>query len=1082
MPLGPTQVSVWVAAFETPCHMTRVTPLHGDPEVEDATFLLPSGVPPGPGRVELEAKGPYGISKEGLMEINRDLMTEENFAKLNEYGGADGLASKLGVDLVHGIAKSEVESQFAARRARFGTNTFVDAPSESFLSLFVECFKDTTLIILNLAAVASIATGLIEDPKHGWVEGMSILLAVVLVALVSTTSNYTKEKQFRALSAKNDEFNVKVIRGGTHDQVPVGDINVGELVTLETGDKIPADAVLVRGQDVKCNESSLTGEPDEVKKDAKKDPFLLSGCLVASGQCDVLITAVGVDSRWGRIKAKLVRENRPTPLMEKLDDMVKIIGYGGMGCAVATMIAMIVIYALTPVDQRDRGWVKIILDTFIMGVTIVVVAIPEGLPLAVTISLSYSTKKMLKDNNLIRVLAACETMGNCTSICSDKTGTLTQNRMTVVQLWTQARQYDEAAMKAMVKLDKRFVDLLAVGIAVNSTAHLLTKPVEAVVVEGGSRKEATTTTTIVQGSKTEGALLVWLKLQGIAYKELRTANYKPGKGDRMFGFSSERKTMTTIVRRLDGTYRLFSKGAAEIVLRRCTHVLTSNGTTAPIHATSSDDIHENIVKMAKNALRTVCVAYRDFGAHELPSDLTTLTDPPEKAMVLCAIFGIMDPLRPDVTSSIAMCIRAGITVRMVTGDNIHTARAIAKQCGILTDKGVALEGPDFRKMDKGDLKALLPKLQVLARSSPDDKHMLVTLLRDRAEVVGVTGDGTNDAPALRAADVGLAMGIAGTDLAKEAADIIIMDDCFSSIKQSVLWGRCVYDNIRKFLQFQLTVNIVALSLTFLSALSGFAPPLNAVMMLWVNLIMDTMGALALGTETPKPELLLRHPYKKDASLVSRIMIKNILVQSAFQLATLLLLLFSGPSILNVRKGNACVSATYSWKADLTVPARTPCAMLFDQSACPSLNCSTYVPLVPMLNQSLTTPPNVPFDCVNSVCDVSDYRHFTFIFNVFVFSQIFNEINARSVSNDWRVFSGLATNPMFVFILVSTGVLQIFLVEFGGDFTQTASMTAAHWIFSVLIASISLPLGFLMRFIPIEEHPNAFANPNELQIT
>ncbi|CAK4193166.1 unnamed protein product [Aphanomyces euteiches] len=1064
--------------------MTRVTPVNPKKsDLEETAFILPNT--PGPGRIEIEPKSLFGITREGLAEINVDQMTETNLKNLQDLGGIEGLAKKLNVDLRVGLSKSEIESNFSQRRQRFGMNTFVEAPSNSFLSLFLDCFKDTTLIILNLAAVASIVTGLIENPSHGWVEGFTILVAVVLVALVSTTSNYTKELQFRALNAKNDEFNVKVFRAGAYDQVPVTDINVGDIVVLESGDKIPADAVFLSGQDVKCNESSLTGEPDEVSKNPTKDPFLLSGCLVASGRCEVIITAIGVDSRWGRIKSKLVREHRATPLMEKLDEMVKLIGYGGMACSVATMVARVAIYATTSPENRHGSWVNQLLDTFIIGVTIVVVAIPEGLPLAVTISLSYSTKKMLNDNNLIRVLAACETMGNCTSICSDKTGTLTENRMTVVELWTQGKHFDEVAIKNPLAMDRRFFDILAAAVCVNSTAQLIEKTPSASLVAHATGDAkisgAPSNAPIVQGSKTEGALLLWLQIQGTKYKEVRDAHYRPSKGDRMFCFSSERKTMSTIVKRPDGSYRLYSKGAAEIVVTRCTHLLNQNGAVVPLNKITLHDIDETIVGMAKMCLRTICVAYRDFEPHELPKDLSKLTEPPESGMVCCGIFGIMDPLRQDVAESVEACLRAGITVRMVTGDNIHTAKAIAKKCGILTDDGLVLEGPVFRKMEKEKLIPLLPKLQVLARSSPDDKFMLVSLLRECQEVVGVTGDGTNDAPALRAADVGLAMGIAGTDLAKEAADIIIMDDRFASIKKSVLWGRCVYDNIRKFVQFQLTVNVVALTLTFLGALAGFDPPLNAVMMLWVNLIMDTMGALALGTEVPKPELLMRRPYKKEASLVSRIMLKHILVQAAFQLVVLLVLLFMGPSLLNVNKGNLCMSSTYSWKSDLSSPARSPCTTMLDQSTCPSLNCSTYVPIVTILNTSVTSPPNVPFDCVDSTCDEYDYRHFTFIFNVFVFGQLFNEINSRSVTNDWRVFKKFWSNSMFIFIIATTVVLQFLLVQFGGNFTKTSPLDAKLWAFSVLIAVLALPLGVLMRFIPVQENPNSFANPNSLTV-
>lgn len=421
-------------------------------------------------------------------------------------------------------------------------------------------------------------------------------------------------------------------------------------------------------------------------------------------------------------------------------------------------------------------------------------------------------------------------------------------------------------------------------------------------------------------------------------------------------------------------------------------------------------------------------------------------------VVLDAVFGIKDPLRPDVIEAVRQCQAAGIFVRMVTGDNIETAKAIAKECGILTEGGLAMEGPTFRKLTPQQLDEVLPKLQVLARSSPDDKHTLVTRLNGHAlpnteeewlrqhpganyeemrdlllpgyseewklsrgskggEVVGVTGDGTNDGPALKAADVGLSMGLCGTDVAKEASDIVIMDDNFASIVKAVMWGRSVFDNIRKFLQFQLTVNIVALTLTFLSALTGHEPPLNAVMMLWVNLIMDTMGALALGTEPPSPLLLYRRPYKRNASLINNKMMRNIAVQFLFQMTMLGYLLFEGANDFETVEGSR--------------------------------------------------------------------QHFTIIFNAFVFCQVFNELNARSIGDDIDVFHGLSKNLLFIQILAFTVVAQFVLVQFGGDFVRTAPLTQNQWVKCFVLGSLSLPLGGFMRLIPIFESERDFAEVSPL---
>jgi len=507
---------------------------------------------------------------------------------------------------------------------------------------------------------------------------------------------------------------------------------------------------------------------------------------------------------------------------------------------------------------------------------------------------------------------------------------------------------------------------------------------------------------------------------------------------------------------------LYVKGASEIVLGFCKTSVNDKGVATDLDKSKKEYLTNDVITaMAKDALRTIAIGYCDFTTEDIP-DPATLTDDwgYEQKLILQAIVGIIDPLRDDVIDAVQTCQSAGIMVRMVTGDNLETAKAIAKRCGILTEGGIALEGPEFRKMTPADLDVILPKLQVLARSSPDDKHTLVTRLNGKAlprneeewkehhpdnnweternlilpgywqewstkygndgEVVGVTGDGTNDAPALKAADVGLSMGLSGTDVAKEASDIVILDDKFSSIVKAVLWGRCVYDNIRKFLQFQLTVNVVALCLVFIAACLDGATPLNAIMMLWVNLIMDTMGALALGTEMPKEELLERKPYKRSAPLVSRPMARNILVQSAYQLGVLMLFLLYGPSWLGTNEGDQCVKVS------------------------------------------------------DGLCVQADYTHYSFIFNAFVFCQIFNEFNARSIGDDWKAaFSGLATNPMFLSIIAISIVVQIVFLEAFGSFTKTAGLTLAHWCITIAVGAVSVPLGVLMRFIPVTEDENTF---------
>jgi P-type Ca2+ transporter type 2C len=686
------------------------------------------------------------------------------------------------------------------------------------MDLFLESFEDTTIIVLVVAAVVSLAVGVYEDPTKGWIEGAAILAAVLIVAVVTATNNYNKEMQFRKLNAVKDDVNIVVKRDGKAISVRVKDLVVGDLVELNAGDKIPADGLLVDGSDVTCNESSLTGEPEDIKKghnghndggETASDLFLLSGTSVSTGFGLMLVTAVGEESRWGKTKAKLAVESADTPLQEKLDVLAGQIGNFGMVTAVLTFVAMLTLWFVKPEWRNPEfTFYEFLLKAFIMGVTIVVVAVPEGLPLAVTLSLAYSTQKMMKDNNLIRVLAACETMGNATNICSDKTGTLTQNRMTVVAGWLAGHYHESldtlavsssAAMSSANKslLSRDHAALLSEGIAMNSTANLMFDPAipEPVVV----------------GNKTEGALLSFIDKHFKAdYVPLR-AKFNAQRGDRLITFSSARKRMSVVLMgprnsgnngnsdNSDVKGVCFTKGASEIVLERCVAYSTPDG-VQPLTAELRREIENSIQTMAKQALRTVAVAHRLLRTE---AELQTSMDI-EQELVLDAVLGIKDPLRPDVTEAVRRCQEAGITVRMVTGDNVDTAKAIALECGILTEGGLAMEGPDFRRLSPAQLDAVLPRLQVLARSSPDDKHILVTRLNGHAlpgnqeewevlhpdndwaterglvlpgyaeewkasrvdgqgEVVGVTGDGTNDGPAMKAADVGLSMGLSGTE-------------------------------------------------------------------------------------------------------------------------------------------------------------------------------------------------------------------------------------------------------------------------------------------------------------------------------
>mmetsp|Transcript_37029 Transcript_37029/g.57817 ORF Transcript_37029/g.57817 Transcript_37029/m.57817 type:complete len:1016 (+) Transcript_37029:126-3173(+) len=989
--------------------------------------------------VELQSANEGDITLEVLASINEPQMTEENLQRLKGLGGLQQIAANLGVDLSHGLTEEQIEKM----EQRFGKNFLPSPPMKGLLRLFIEAFNDTTLLVLMVAAIVSLFVGVFgeEDGREkGWIEGTAILMACFIVSWVTAINDYTKEKQFRALeeNSRGDE-EALVLRGGQPVAVKVDDLVVGDVVILKAGGGVPADGLLALGEGIKADESSLTGEPEPRLK-GPGDPFLISSSTLSDlghfPEVHMFVIGVGGQSQWGKIREKLVSEPTNTPLQDKLDYMAKVIGY--IGCFFATLtlaalMAMIWVEHDSPTTSQISSGV---IHAFIMAVTIVVVAIPEGLPLAVTIALAYSSRKMYDDQNLIRTLAACETMGNATTICSDKTGTLTQNRMTVVGGQWAGRPVDEGFAAVAGALE---TELLAEGVAVNTTAAL--------DVANGNGAAPT-----VIGNATEGALLLLLHRLGLDYRPLREAGVEAHPaGVRLFPFTSDRKLMSVLVARPGGGHRLYTKGAPERVLARCALVLGSRGRTEPL-AGRQAAVERDMEEMMSRAMRVLALAHRDFAPGELPADLTDVEAAAvEGQLTLDGMLGIMDPLRPDVVESVAVCQASGIFVRMITGDHILTAQAIAEQCGIYTPGeggGLALSGHEFRALTPAQLDAVLPRLQVVARATPEDKLLLVSRLngnglpkdqeeweqrhpgrswaterdlllpgyraewsaahrtaKGTGEVVGVTGDGTNDAPALKAANVGLSMGITGTKVAQEASDIVILDDKFSSIVKAILWGRSVYDNIRKFLQFQLTVNVVALILVFVGAVSGLGSPLNAVMMLWVNLIMDSMGALALGTETPTPAMLDRKPYKREAALVSRPMWRNILCQSAYQLGMLYYVLMHGAGLFGVPFGSE--------------------------------------------------------------------KHFTLVFNAFVFCQVFNEFNARSIKDDWNVFKGLASNRMFMGIIIFTILVQVALVEGAGFLLETSHLTAAQWFSCLGLGAIALPVGLLMRFIPMQEDEGTF---------
>ncbi|CAD7952894.1 unnamed protein product [Amoebophrya sp. A25] len=1084
----------------------------------------------------------------------------ETLEGLEKLGGVESLCQKLGnVSPSLGIESSSVQS----RRETFGENRIPERPPQTYLQILYGAFQDFTIIMLVCAALASIFVCLVfEMQEHPdslcWIEGTAIIFTVILVTNVAAVQDYQKEKQFRALNADVADIQVNVIRDGQKTSVSKYDLVAGEIVRLSIGDILEGDGVLIEGFDLEADESALTGEPILIKKNAKK-PYLLSGSSIQKGQGTYMLIAVGVNSEKGRIQA-LVRgqnvalsaveggkegegeggeqggeeeEEEKSLLTKKLDDTAELIGFLAIRIALVALVGMAINWLILKGGDsfadgealRDEAiqWV-------IMCITIIVVAVPEGLPLAVTLALSLSVGRMQEDECLVKQLDATETMGSATSICTDKTGTLTQNRMTVVKAYfgrdivdAQASQTCGVRCRSGTFMSENMRERVGHGICCNKA--------EAEI----SFDEKLQRWTQI-GNKTDCALLAFAHDMGHDYKKI---GFTMSMAKKIYPFSSQRKRAGIVVPHGSG-YRVYIKGASEIVLSLCTQKY--DGQNDSVEAFPDTDktavIARVVTPFAKMSLRTIGLAYKDipvgssvdFEAMLSDEEAVKLTGQnaetyaQETELTFLGLVGIEDPLRDTVTAAIQKCNSAGVDVRMVTGDNIDTAVAISKQCGILragidldADGGVlpgtAMAGPEFRRqvvgadgqIDQAAFDKVWPALRVLARSSPTDKYMLVSgiiesdLFKDAAlckeknlypdrQVVAVTGDGTNDAPALKRADVGFVMGLTGTSVAKDAADIVITNDDFASIVQACLWGRNVYDCISKFLQFQLTVNIVAVTLACLGSFVDRESPLRAVQMLWVNLIMDSLGALALASEPPVPELLQRPPYGRNKPLLSFQMKFNMFGQAIYQLIVLLILLYFGAGVKKEGEPDSNMGK------QLFIPTKyapSGSSADYDTWHCDARDFPTEWAEKNKLNMNAdqVAAALAPYGGLCSNCagflDIPNGRghdfqgaptqHYTIIFNAFVMMQLFNWINCRKIYHEFNVFAGVENNRTFVVIWFTCFFIQVLLVEIGRigksgiDVAcdahnlafRTTALSGTQWLLCLLCGIFSIPWQWLL---------------------
>lgn len=1118
---------------------------------------------------------------------------EEDLVFINELGGDTGIAEKINSSIVNGIRDDPEEK--ANRIKSFDSNA-IEVDEVPNCCYFVwDILKDLMLRILIVAAIVQISLGaspLSEDPSKDWVDGLSIILAVVVVVLVGSITNYTKEKKFKQLSDTNSNMIKFVItRDGHTKEVGAGELLVGDLVNISTGKILPSDGMLVQGHEIKIDESPLTGESDLIVKETFKkcleiketmilkgkkinnkhslpSPIMFSGTLVKQGEGKMLVLRVGKNSAKGKIQESVIQsqesDDSKTPLEEKLDVIAAQIGYFGMAAAVVTLVALMIRFGIKyPNDsdsyelemqnkenatklyeadpqryENDTEFLDIvnstpinpkknissdILKIILLCIAIIVVAIPEGLPLAVTLSLAFSINKMMKENNLVRKMHACETMGGANYICSDKTGTLTKNIMSVNSLFngksTLNLEEDTKNVSTIVDPAKYFPNkdyytLFKLSVSLNVDAEI------------NSNEE------VKEASKTDQAFIDLMHIFGERIYDIRKVYYPTDLNDiRKFPFSSDRKRMSVFIKNEEFPtgYRMFIKGASEILLNWSTHFINPETNEKRIMSDVDFKLFEGIIhNFACNSLRTILLCYKDITAEQFENyqDTDQTNDYIIEKSDLCVvgIAGIRDTLRPGVKESVVKCNNAGITVIMVTGDNKETAIAIAKDCNIISPEivskyndfektHIAMSGDEFyryigglecetcsedtlkckcpttkkqaklakkdedkikkeriKSMDK--FKEIVKDLRVLARSRPMDKYALVLGLRALNNVVAVTGDGTNDAPALSKSDVGFAMGIQGTDIAKDASDIIIMDDNFSSIVIAVLWGRNIFDSIRKFIQFQLTVNICACFLVFITACIGNETPLTAIQMLWVNLIMDSLGSLALATEPPHESLLNRKPYRRNDSIISPRMWKHILVQAFVQLGILLFLYLHAPYFIMETDTNRIAQTDLIYRCYGVVPGNVPVdGQYYILNGSSNFwspkdkikysiaeTCGIYASKHDMHMAFLTYEKNF-----------GNTSHMTIVFNTFVFYTLFNQINARVLDDSYNIFYRIHKNFIFIIIIFVECGLQAILVHFGqqGFHTSKDGLTGEQWGICLGFASVTFLVSAVIKPIPME---------------
>ena len=1116
---------------------------------------------------ESTSLGIYGVTSEQLENLVSSYTDTNNRNSLYEnielLGGTRGILQKLNTSYEEGIQSPYL------REEKFGTNKIFEEPPASFWKFLKESLSELMIIIILTAAFIQIVIGLaISDRKEtGWLDGASVLFAVFIVVLVESFTNWEKEKKFFELNnLKNTTISFKTIRNKAKVNIKSEDLLVGDIIFISLGEVIPADLLVIESNGIKIDESSLTGESKAVSKESYENcilnpdrknisPIILAGTECIEGNGKAIVIGVGEKSTKGKIQRLIdnSKDEKSTPLEEKLDALAKKIGIFAISAGISTFVCLTIrliiifvsdykLYKNKLNNNQNNPTIDLthpksylfprILENFMITSVIITISLPEGLPMAVALTLALSLKKLMDKNNLVRKMHSCETMGGANYILTDKTGTLTTNELTVVKILTANEEIDlndnkniepnnfqsqEIRENSMNYFNnEKYWELLRTSISLNVESHInyLNEPNINGDIEVCESK-----------NKTDHALINFLYRLRSPISEIEKKY--PKNNRKQTPFDSNKKRMTTFVKENEELFRLYTKGGAENIKKYCKYYIDSKtGEKMDLNPNIIKNLEEKIEKCNNDMLRTIYVCYRDIKEKDFYDSNEEIDT---KDLILLAIFGIRDQIRKGVKEAILKCREASINVIMVTGDNIQTAHAIAKECNLINkdcsapneleneedmlinNPPIEINGDIFFKIIGGiycaacnntsnickcpktnaeaeilskklnlpvaplrndkiknikNFKKIVSNLRIMARSKPIHKYSLVLGLKELNNIVAVTGDGTNDAPALSKSDVGFSM-FDGTDIAKNSSDIILMDNNFSSIVTAIKYGRNVIDNLRKFIKFQLVINLTVCSFIVICSCIGSETPIKSIQMLWIDLIMDALATLTLASEPPHDGLLKRKPTKRNENIINFAIINHVFSQTAFQFLILMMIYLYGPKYIKEQDLSRIAENKMILECFGTLPGEEyePNNIIY--------GIKTYWPNYVELNKNLSgrgiCGDYFNYDNLSKAYELYNKHQgapvqLTMIFHIFVLFTLFNQLNCRIVDGTLNIFARILNNKLFILIEIFEFIMQFIIIEYWNIIFKTTKngLTIYQWGVCIFLASVSLLLEFILK--------------------